>query len=1480
MKSIIVLCAFFNAHNLHCADYFWVGNSGNWSDLTHWSSTTGGAGGAYVALPTTADNVFFDANSFTVGGQVVDVDVDASCNDLDFTGVTNSPSIDGAGSITITVDGSLSFVAGMSHDFSGNYNFSSTTVETILSSNQVFNGNILFEGIGGSWSLSDALEVVGELAIQNGTFNMNGMDVTVGVINANNGTALRTIDFSSSTVVIQDGGTSLDLTGNTTNLIVVPGTATIEFTNTSSITVMTGDEEKTIPPMTFSACTGTVLIRTGSVETNTKRITFGDIEVSVNGTGFTVDGNNDNSNIKTYASITLPNNCRYIMGSGDGTGGFGGTNHTIIAGDFIVGNGGEGDVRGRYLEIVGDFVAGEDSDCRFIQATQFMSDFNIESTGGNDIILDNDAEFAGDWNINGDALIRLDNDVNIAGDIILADNSTFTLDNSGTVAITNVLGTFSVGVESIVDIGDGGVGMFTFADIVLASEAQMDVNNSTSTTSIGDLTLSAYNIVRFNTTGANNITGTLSSPGNCDIWLWLKSRTDGVDADVTFSSPQSINTNICQDLNVTTSNLTNVGGVDLSNNTGITFTAAVAGMDFFWVGGTVGNTNTGTFSTGVNDDWSNPDNWSLTSGVYSGTNSCIPGAQDNVFFDANSFNAGAGNVDPNLLIQACNSMTWTGIPAGCTMDAGSTTTNRELIIFGDLTLNGNLDNQFESLITFSAHDATTRVLTSNGASFFGIVEFEFAGGTWSLADNFDQNGGTRADVNFISGNVLANAVVWTIEDDWTVYDGTFTSGTSRVEFDGPASQNTRQEIESNGSDFYDLYVNRGTNGGGANDYCRLQSPIVVNNDLNIIRGGLDDFGNQITGSVFGNMDIENGARILIGRTGFSTDFPTNYITANIDLNETSRTYYNSNLTQTVSNVPDYGRLYVQNFSGATLSSKIMDGPIFVNDLLFINDYNNLIDNGFQIVGDAGEEIQMDPNSQLTLGIAGVSTLFPTNFTTLDINEPSTVVYNSGLDQDVKSIAGSGDARYSNVLINNAAGAGVPVKLLEGDVIIRGNLTINSGNELDVDVTSTFDIELQGNWTNDGVFDEHTGEVSFTGDIEQIMTSGGIEETFYDFIVNNTSVDGVVLEDDISVTNSLTFTDGIVYRGVSGAEVVRVVSGAAVSGASDASHVDGQVEKVGNTAFVFPVGKNGFYRPISIRSPSIAGTGFIAEYFQVDPDPTYDDSALELPLELISSCEYWILDRSNAVLGSAAVTLSWLGATSCGITDIAELRVARWDGTQWTNEGNGGTTGTTAAGDVVSLFAVSDFSPFTLGSTSELNPLPIELLSFDAVLSGSFVDLKWVTASEVNNDYFEIERSADGIDFEKIHTQKGAGNSSVKLVYEHMDRTPLPGISYYRLKQVDYDGSFSYSEIRTINVLSESAVIYPNPLSAQAILNVNLPYSYGQGEFTIYDSSGKLIRSDKATQAKNKLAISELSEGVYFLKFHSEKVNEVYRFVVR
>lgn len=171
-------------------------------------------------------------------------------------------------------------------------------------------------------------------------------------------------------------------------------------------------------------------------------------------------------------------------------------------------------------------------------------------------------------------------------------------------------------------------------------------------------------------------------------------------------------------------------------------------------------------------------------------------------------------------------------------------------------------------------------------------------------------------------------------------------------------------------------------------------------------------------------------------------------------------------------------------------------------------------------------------------------------------------------------------------------------------------------------------------------------------------------------------------------------------------------------------------------------------------------------------------------------------------------------------------------------------------------------------------LPIELFSFDAVLNQDrTVKVDWITSSELNNDYFTVERSIDGQNWEAISKVNGAGNSSTERTYSVVDANPYRQISYYRLKQTDYDGAYSYSQIRIINdsKLSANLVnLYPNPAVDQITIEAN---KTELESLLIYNSLGQaltqqvLILESNSTN-KCSIDLSNLEIGVYFLKTKS------------
>ncbi len=353
------------------------------------------------------------------------------------------------------------------------------------------------------------------------------------------------------------------------------------------------------------------------------------------------------------------------------------------------------------------------------------------------------------------------------------------------------------------------------------------------------------------------------------------------------------------------------------------------------------------------------------------------------------------------------------------------------------------------------------------------------------------------------------------------------------------------------------------------------------------------------------------------------------------------------------------------------------------------------------------------------------------------------------------------------------------------LLVLGNMTIVAGSSFRNNGSG---VEIQGNLTVDGNLN-YAGSsgrlLSFSGgNSQQISGSGSMN--VYDFTINKT-VNDITLSRAFTVDNTLTLTSHNIIS--SSTNLITMASGSSASGVSNASFVAGPIKKTGSTDFTFPVGKDAEYRPISISSLSGSET-FNAEYFHADPNSSYDVSLKDGTLDHISRCEYWILNRTGVQI--AVVSLSW-DTYSCGVTSLPDLAVARWDGSTWRDHSNSSTTGNTSAGTVTSNGAVTSFSPFALSSTlTGVNPLPITLLRFEAKSVDDHVDLFWETASETNSNFFDIERTVDNITFTKIGSLPAAGNSNTLLDYHTLDANPMSGLSFYRLKETDFDGAQTLS----------------------------------------------------------------------------------------
>lgn len=165
-------------------------------------------------------------------------------------------------------------------------------------------------------------------------------------------------------------------------------------------------------------------------------------------------------------------------------------------------------------------------------------------------------------------------------------------------------------------------------------------------------------------------------------------------------------------------------------------------------------------------------------------------------------------------------------------------------------------------------------------------------------------------------------------------------------------------------------------------------------------------------------------------------------------------------------------------------------------------------------------------------------------------------------------------------------------------------------------------------------------------------------------------------------------------------------------------------------------------------------------------------------------------------------------------------------------------------------------------------LPIELDYFDATNQANHVNISWRTLTELNNDYMQVERSRNGKDFTPLTKVVGAGTTQEPQNYSFVDKSPLPGVSYYRLKQVDYDGAFEYHQIAQVEVKTDRFLIQAYPNVAQDMITLTSSQRLkAMGEYEIYNLSGQLVQSGQieAGNANTELVINTLNTGIYTIK---------------
>jgi hypothetical protein len=372
--------------------------------------------------------------------------------------------------------------------------------------------------------------------------------------------------------------------------------------------------------------------------------------------------------------------------------------------------------------------------------------------------------------------------------------------------------------------------------------------------------------------------------------------------------------------------------------------------------------------------------------------------------------------------------------------------------------------------------------------------------------------------------------------------------------------------------------------------------------------------------------------------------------------------------------------------------------------------------------------------------------------------------------------------------------------------------------------------------NDGTFQARTGKVVFES-TEGLGVGGSATTCFHNLTINNS--DGVVLWQRAEVSDSLVFIDGKLFT--TQTSPIIVFNNARISGASSSRYVDGPVHcwitaNAQQRIIEIPVGKDNAYRPIQMTLVHNTSDSVLYKTEVMNQSARAMNFTLPASLTHVSSVRYYLMERGPVNNLSSASAVFTYGQDD-DVTDYRGLRMANDDGAStWIDLG-----GTATSNGTGSIFVplTSFNSIFTLANAVGFsNPLPVELLSFTAKIQKEVVVLDWATASEMNSDFFEVQRSTDGLTYTELGRVSAAGNSNVLVRYSFNDNQPVRGVNYYRLRQVDIDGTETFSPIRSVNYIPGKVTVFPNPV-ADRVVNVNMPES--EEAVTI-----SLLRADGST----------------------------------
>ncbi len=1087
---------------------------------------------------------------------------------------------------------------------------------------------------------------------------------------------------------------------------------------------------------------------------------------------------------------------------------------------------------------------------------------------------------------------------------------TLTLSSGSLTTLGSLRGNWTVNRSHIIDVTGGTLNVGTH---LLLSDS---VNNHDITLKIGSGTVNIIDNLEHTATGALIFTGsgTLNIAGDYNYSSGTFTSGSG---GVTYSGgeSQTVAPVTYNNLNIskTTERASFTRPSRINGNLTINTGGEVAVFDTLSVAGNI-SIGTSTYLYNEASYIKVGGNWTTT-GIYISNNGTVNfNGTGNQTVNANTFsnmlvNKTAGNLTLTNHIVINNTLT---ITAG-TMDLDTFRANRSSD-GGTFTIGTGAILKAAGTNNFPANFITNTLNATSTVNYYGTVAQII--GKVTYGNLTLTNGGSNAKTLIgnvqINGNLLINSGATFNPDinSTSLYgnftnSGTYTPGTSTLILNGTSKTITGS------STLNDLSVVTGS-------YTVSSGTTTISGDLYVETTGSLNFGSN---NAILDGDLTNKGSLTSNGTATFTGsrVQTLQLLNSITSSSTGIINFNGTVSPVINSTssPSFATVNINNTGGITASVpwfvffafNVAAGATFNGGPLTHTFYGNFTNNGTVTSSgklkftpgapySASGTIKLDGVSFISTGeieFAGTAPITVqnsspslnvvriTNTNAAGVTPPTswTISDELSIGSGAKFYGGTATSHLiSGSFLNNGTfdGQTSTVRFDGNPAEING---IGSSTFYNLKIESTADITLNNaiavkqNFIVDGNFNGNDGTLIFTGSSASTISGAVALVTLGDVEQAKTSTT-TTLSVPVSITGDLTLTSGNIIT--TSTNLLTIEDDATSTPGNASSYVVGPMKKVGNDSFIFPLGKGTKWARMGIGAPSSVTDAFTGQYFNSAYSDTVTMAGSPSPvLHDVSTREYWVCDRTTGT-SNVKLQLFWETTWSGVNTFTSDLVVARWNGTGWENKGQSAITGG-VPGNVTSN-TITGFSPFTFGSLSGfINPLPITLIDFKGQLNKqNEVELSWKTATEINNQYFTIERSADGINFEYFQKVAGAGNSNDLKSYAIKDVAPYRGLNYYRLKQTDYNGKNEYSKEIVVIDYQPTQIglsILPNPASREIKVTTNFKT---EGKIIIKNTMGGVVYTDLISENGLNIDISSFANGVYLIFVETKNNTTCQKFI--